>query len=45
MFKHYQLYKVYKIPQKQSKKERNIFPYIYIIIFFSLEVLDLEVVT
>lgn len=35
MFKDYQLYKVYKIPQKQNKKERNIF-HIYIIIFFSL---------
>lgn len=36
MFKDYQLYKVYKIPQKQNKKERNFFFHIYIIIFFSL---------
>lgn len=37
MFKDYQLYKVYKIPQKQNKKERNIFfPYIFIYNHFSL---------
>lgn len=41
MFKDYQLYKVYKIPQKQNKKERNIFfiyidVYIYIFIYIYL---------
>lgn len=45
MFKDYQLYKVYKIPQKQNKKERNIFFHIYIYNhLFSSEVLDPEVV-
>lgn len=44
MFKDYQLYKVYKIPQKQNKKERNIFSYIYNHFLFSSEVLDPEVV-
>lgn len=50
MFKDYQLYKVYKIPQKQNKKRKEHFFHIYMYIyiesfsFFSSEVLDPEVV-
>lgn len=32
MFKDYQLYKVYKIPQKQNKKKKGTFFFIYIYI-------------
>lgn len=44
MFKDYQLYKVYKIPQKQNKKRTEHFFHIYNHFLFSSEVLDPEVV-